>query len=144
MNILQMSKYGTSRMVWLYCIKRRLLLTPLFLLHFRSDFLSLPFQAIECNLAGVGPKGIFHRDTCIFRYCTAFVWLCLSLQRTHGPRLPWRTLSGWHTVPCGDLFRPNYAATLTLRSSHGPASSSTTALRGGWVHSVVVVIHTLL
>ncbi|XP_062234346.1 tudor and KH domain-containing protein isoform X1 [Platichthys flesus] len=25
--------------------------------HMRSDFLSLPFQAIECNLAGVRPKG---------------------------------------------------------------------------------------
>lgn len=24
---------------------------------FRSDFLSLPFQAIECSLAGVKPKG---------------------------------------------------------------------------------------
>ncbi|XP_033467983.2 tudor and KH domain-containing protein isoform X1 [Epinephelus lanceolatus] len=27
------------------------------LCHMRSDFLSLPFQAIECNLAGVRPKG---------------------------------------------------------------------------------------
>lgn len=28
----------------------------------RSDFLSLPFQAIECSLAGVRPKGNFRRS----------------------------------------------------------------------------------
>uniref|UniRef100_A0A1A8ETA2 Tudor and KH domain containing n=1 Tax=Nothobranchius korthausae TaxID=1143690 RepID=A0A1A8ETA2_9TELE len=32
-------------------------LPPASLRHLRSDFLSLPFQAIECSLAGVMPKG---------------------------------------------------------------------------------------
>uniref|UniRef100_A0A1A7XLR2 Tudor and KH domain containing n=1 Tax=Iconisemion striatum TaxID=60296 RepID=A0A1A7XLR2_9TELE len=32
-------------------------LPPASLRHLRSDFLSLPFQAIECSLAGVRPKG---------------------------------------------------------------------------------------
>lgn len=54
---------------------------------FRSDFLSLPFQVIECSLAGVNPAG-----------------RC-------GEKKSWMTLTAWHS---GDPCWPNCAATPTL------------------------------
>lgn len=72
---------------------------------FRSDFLSLPFQAIECSLAGVKPKG-----KALILTMTVFLFLSLSLAHSLTVSYPFTTFPS--------LLHLSYIHTLSQTHTH--------------------------
>lgn len=112
----------------------------------RSDFLSLPFQAIECSLAGILPAGEWGRSpggrqgarsghvpflqvSPASQPGSAHLVHPLS-QGPSGKRQPWMPLTGSPTVPCGNHCWQRFPAMSPPGSVPGPTSVSTASTTG--------------
>ncbi|KAM9624103.1 tudor and KH domain-containing protein isoform 4-T4 [Morphnus guianensis] len=112
----------------------------------RSDFLSLPFQAIECSLAGILPAGEWGRSPGGRQGARSGRVPSLQAspasqpgsahpvhplpQGPSGKRQPWMPLTGSLTVPCGNRCWQRFPAMSPSGSAPGPTSGSTASTTG--------------